>query len=100
MFKDLIDGAQWAPFILSAGVKPHLSLARIIEAVIIAAIAGGVSVWATAQVLKTDIAYIKANQAEDRIWYRDMRSSFDALERYAYTHNHKTGVNYVIKTKE
>jgi len=86
--KGLLEGAQWLPFILSAGPKPHLSMARIIEAVIIAVICGAVSVWATTLVLKTEITHIKANQAEDRIWYRDMSNEVDELRKYTYTHVH------------
>lgn len=43
---------KFIPFVCAAGAQqPHWNIQRIIEAVIIAAIAGGMSTWATQQVL-------------------------------------------------
>lgn len=53
----LEDLEKFVPFICAAGSQqPHWNIQRIVEAVIIAAIAGGMSVWATQQVLTERIS--------------------------------------------
>lgn len=88
MFKDLLDTTQWIPFILATGSTIKLSGARIFEAIIIAGIAGAMSMWMTSIVLKKDIEYIKENQREMKMWYKEMRGDVSALSKYTYTHIH------------
>jgi len=86
--KAVIEGTQWLPFFLTAGTHPTLSPARLIESVIIAAMAGGMSVWATTLVIQKDIEHIKSSQVVATEWYRDTQDQLRELEKYVYTQNH------------
>lgn len=88
MFKDLLDTTQWIPFLLIAGKTMKLSGARLFEAIIIAVVAGAVSMWMTSIVIKKDIEYIKENQKEMKMWYKEMQGDVSALSKYTYTHIH------------
>ena len=87
--KEIVDMSAWIPFVLTTGVaKPHLSPARLIEAVIIAALAGAMSVWATTIVIKNDIKHIKETQDNSVQLYRDTQRDIRDLEKLLYTHKH------------
>ncbi|MCK5601800.1 hypothetical protein KAR91_08030 [Candidatus Pacearchaeota archaeon] len=86
-FKVLIENAQWIPFLLSTGT-PKLSTARIFESIIIAGMAGAMSVWATTLVIKTDITYIKQSQSEAKDWYRETKDEIKELTVKIYEHKH------------
>ena len=85
----LLESSSWLPFVLSAGTPPKLSTARVLESIIIAAMAGAMSVWATTLVIQTDIKYIKQNQEEAKIWYSTTRGELIDLYREFDQHNHK-----------
>ncbi len=84
-FKEIIEGTQWIPFMLATGTHPTLSPARLIESVIIAAMAGAMSVWATTIVIQKDIEYIKQSQVEAKVWYSETKQQIRELEKYVYT---------------
>lgn len=63
--KALFDGVEWMPFILATGQQVHLSIARILEALIIAAVTGGVVLWGSYQVLKAEIDQLQALYERD-----------------------------------
>lgn len=51
---DVSPNSSWIPFTLQAGQEqPKMNIQRIIEALLIAAITGGVAMYATVQVLDT-----------------------------------------------
>jgi len=87
--KALLDSAAWMPFVLSAGATPKLSTARVLESIIIAAMAGAMSVWATTLVIQTDIRYIKQSQEDAKVWYIDTKRDLSNLYREFDKHNHK-----------
>ena len=73
---------------LSAGAHVKLSPARLIETMIIAVLAGAVSVWATTIVLKSDMGHIKENQIEAKEWYKETRDEIQELTKLVYEHDH------------
>lgn len=87
-FKALFDHADLIPFLLTTGA-PKLSIARLLETLIIAAIAGGMAVWATTLVLENDIKHIKASQDRAEEWYFNLETKLDTLEREVYKHKHE-----------
>jgi hypothetical protein len=62
---DLKDPTSWIPFMLTAGGQStHLNIQRIFEAVLIAAVAGGVATWGTQQVLVYRIGSLEQSVLE------------------------------------
>ncbi|MCK4795573.1 MAG: hypothetical protein KAV87_68215 [Desulfobacteraceae bacterium] len=87
--KALIEGSQWLPFVLSAGMAPKLSTARILESLIIAGMAGGLSIWGTTQVLSVKIENVEKSQVRAEAWYKDTHDEIKELTRTVYSHEHK-----------
>lgn len=55
---------KFVPFLMTAGTEPKLGLQRILEALIIAAVAGGVSVYASTKVMTEQINSLKETTQE------------------------------------
>lgn len=53
--KAFLHAQEWIPFILAAGNQIHLSIARIVEALIIAAVTGGIVLYGSTKMLETKI---------------------------------------------
>lgn len=80
------------PFLMTTGVSPKFSFTRIVEAVIIALIAGALSYVLIITALQKDIEYtqkaVEEIKEDQRTWYNETRSEMSTLRMYAYTHNH------------
>lgn len=63
MIERIID---YIPFMAMTTGRTHLNVSRIVEAVIIAIIAGGLSAYITVQKIETKLAYIE--QKVDKIY--------------------------------
>ena len=64
--KALLHGIDFIPFVMATGSQVHLSIARIIEALIIAAVTGGVVLYGANQVLGTKLEEFTKTYNRDR----------------------------------
>lgn len=71
----LPDMSNFIPFLLSAGMKqPHWNLQRVIEALLIGAITGGIAMWGTQQVIATQMQALEKQVIEVKTELREIRS--------------------------
>lgn len=74
------DWNSWLPFVLGAGAvpAPHINVARIVEALIIAVVTAGVVTYAQQLVMGEQIKALKFQVQELQQEVRDMRRDFYA----------------------
>lgn len=77
------------PFLMTAGVTPKLSTTRIVEAVVIAALAAGANYAVMVVSLQKDIEYTQKTVQEIREGQKVHKLEFNALQQYSYTHRHE-----------
>ena len=68
------DWLRLIPFLIVAGeAGPRLSITRIVESIVIAAVCGAVSVYAAQQVIETRLNSIEQSQQQLRAEIHEMR---------------------------
>lgn len=90
----MLHGLEWMPFILATGQQIHLSLARILEALIIALVTGGIALWGANLVLETKIDQSMLMYSRDHQitmeWRKHIQSEIDANRERIYTLKEKS----------
>ena len=89
----LLHGLEWAPFILATGKQVHLSVARVIEALIIAGVTGGIAIYGMTMVMQAKMDSFMDVYERDfqvtNVWRGHIQEEIDETQRYLYQHNHK-----------
>lgn len=93
-FRALIE---YMPFIMATGQTVHLSIARVVEAIIIAAIVGGITVYSTTKTLEVKMDAISERVAtyiqDGKEWRHHVQNEIDTTQKYLYTHGHNNRPN-------
>ncbi len=71
-----IDWGQFIPFVLATGQSQRLSVARIIEGIIIGGVAAAGSMYVTVQVLQTEMRDIRSDVQKVEQQVEDFRKDF------------------------
>ncbi len=79
LHEKLRHAAAFLPFMLSVGEHPKLHLTRIIEAIVIAAMTAGITMYGTQKVLEERIGHV-ANQVRQN--QQDIRAVDSALQEH------------------
>lgn len=76
---DFINSADWVPFMTmqTAGAAKHISLVRIIEALVIAGVTAAVSSYATVSVMKVEMGFMNARMGS-------LEQKFDKMQADLY----------------
>ena len=91
--KMILNMHEWIPFILATGQQIHLSLARIIEALVIAAVVSGVTIYGMTMVIEAKLDSFFNMYARDyqvtQTWRNHVQDEIDETQEYLYKHTHK-----------